>query len=390
MAVRILKFLLVGALALVFLLGAALSIAWLWTSPEPLPAGSESAARLEPGSAAVLESELVWVDESRPTEGHGDLGRSDERRFRVKIWYPEESRGSQPLAVYVHGFMSSRVGGAYLAQHLASHGYVVLAADFPLSHADAPGGPEVLDVVNQPADVSFLIDRVLALSHADNLFGNQIDTARIGVFGLSLGGLTSTLASFDPTRRDPRIAASISIAGPADVFGPDYFDHAGVPFLMIAGTSDAIIAYEDNAEPIPDRIRRGGLLTLRGATHIGFDDIASGPMRIFGNPDAVVCGNAVPDPEAFATEDVKNPFSGLFGTTADGLLEPDVYRLGCTRTFDELIDAGRQQMLTTIAVHAFFESRFASDTESRAAHDEFLARTFPSEIEEVGFEGSRR
>ena len=49
-------------------------------------------------------------------------------------------------------------GGAYLAEQLASLGYVVVAVDYPLTNGLAPGGPDVKDVVNQLADVSFLID----------------------------------------------------------------------------------------------------------------------------------------------------------------------------------------------------------------------------------------
>jgi hypothetical protein len=43
------------------------------------------------------------------------------------------------------------------------------------------------------------------------------------------------------------VAAAISIGGVRDVFGTRFFDHADTPFLMIAGTADAIVDYELNA-----------------------------------------------------------------------------------------------------------------------------------------------
>src|SRR5205823_7649068 len=107
-----------------------------------------------------------------------------------------------------HGFMDSRNGEAYLARHLASHGYLVAAPDFPLSNGAAPGRATVADVPNQPGDLSFIIDQLLA----DATYGASADGDHIGPSGLSLGGLTTLLATFHPRFRDPRILASLPIA----------------------------------------------------------------------------------------------------------------------------------------------------------------------------------
>lgn len=128
---------------------------------------------------------------------------------------------------------------------------------------EAPGWANSRDVVNKPADVSFLIDQIMALEGAERPFEGEIDVEQIGVFGLSLGGATTTLIAFHPEWRDARVAAAISIAGPGDVFGPHLFDHAAVPFLYIAGIADGIVDYEANARPIPDRIHDGGSCRLR-------------------------------------------------------------------------------------------------------------------------------
>ncbi|MDX1384194.1 MAG: hypothetical protein R3190_11155, partial [Thermoanaerobaculia bacterium] len=281
--------------------------------------------------------------------------------------------------------MSTRLGGTFLGEHLASHGYVVVAPDFPLTHAGAPGGPNEQDVVNQPADVSFLIDRALAAG-TEPPFDGAIDRERIGVLGLSLGGATTTLVAFHPEWRDPRIAAAISLAGVGDVFGAAFYDHAAVPYLMIAGTADGILDYGAHAAPVPDRIRDGGLLTLAGGTHLGFDQIAAGPMRILGNPDRAACLLASLGPEP----DPESPFNGLFGSTEQGLIEVTEYALPCSRSYPDTMAAGRQQMLTAIAVRAFFESRFARTRSERTAHESFLRRTLPAEIPEATFTSSRR
>ncbi len=46
-------------------------------------------------------------------------------------------------------------GCRHIAQFLARNGYVVAAVDFPLSYMRSPAGsPQLLDVANQPGDVS--------------------------------------------------------------------------------------------------------------------------------------------------------------------------------------------------------------------------------------------
>jgi dienelactone hydrolase len=381
--------LLIGIAVLALVLGIGLTLAWVRTGPGGLPEGSESAARLAPGPHAVGEVELEWVDHSRPTDENGDYPGSPERVFPVALWFPKDAEGQHPLLIYSHGLMSSRHGCTYLAEHLASHGYVIVSADYPLTHLKAPGGANYLDVVHQPADVSFLIDRVLALEAPDRPFEGQIDAGRIGVFGLSLGGATSTLVAFHPEWRDPRVAAAISIAGPGDVFGPGFFEHAEVPFLMIAGTSDAIVDHELNAIPIPDRVRDGGLLAIEGATHAGFTHVTAGILRLLGNPDKLGCAAAAKESDR-PLEEAPNAFVGLFGTPEQGLLEPTEYRPPCTTSFELVMPATRQHLITTLAVRAFFGSQFAEEARTREEHEIFLTRTLPAELSEVSYTPSRR
>jgi predicted dienelactone hydrolase len=282
--------------------------------------------------------------------------------------------------------MSGRHGCTYVAEHMASHGYVVVSADFPLSNIKAPGGPNFLDVVHQPADVSFLIDRVLALDERERPFEGRIDPGRIGAFGVSLGGITSTLVAFHPEWRDPRVAAAVSIAGPGDVFGPRFFEYAEIPFLMIAGTSDAIVDYEVNAAPIPDRIRDGGLVSIEGGTHAGFTHVTAGLLRLLGNPDKLGCAAAAAAAESADTsEPPPTWFEVLSGTHEQGLLQPTEVVAPCSRSFEIAMRAPRQHLLTMLAVRAFFESRFADDASERETHKTFLTGTLAAELAEITY-----
>jgi dienelactone hydrolase len=373
-------------LGVLFLVGAAFGIGWAATQPEGLPQATESHARLAPGPHAIGRQELRWVDASRPTTPNADFAGAPSRELAVALWHPVDAPGPHPLVVYSHGFMSNRHGGAYLAEHLASYGYVVVSTDYPLTHFAAPGGPNVADAVNQPGDVSFMIDTVLALDGEAKPFTGEIDPTRIGVFGLSLGGLTTTLVAFHPELRDPRIAAAISIAGPTMLFSRRYFEFADVPFLMVGGTSDAMIDFESNAANVPGMVPGAGLFAIEGGTHAGFSNMASGPMRLLGNPDGLGCNALLANIDLVAGE---NPFVGI-GTPEQGILDAVDAPMPCGKEFDSVMAAGRQHLLTTLAVRAFFESHFARDAGERSAHAEFLRSTAPRELSEVSFTGPSR
>ncbi len=358
-----------------------LAIAWARAAPQPFPPGSESAGRLAAGPYRVGRADFEWTDGSRTTPPHDDYPGAPQRTLAVTMWYPKGAHGKLPLLVYCHGFTSNRFGGRYLAQHLASHGYVVVAADFPLTNMNAPGGPWVDDVVRQPGDVSFLIDRTLALSKPERPLAADIDGTRIGVLGLSLGAVTATLVGFHPKWRDPRVDAVVSMAGVGDVFGPTFYRHAHVPFLMIAGTSDSMVDYATNALPTLDRVPTGALVTLWGATHLGFDDIATRWLRPFRNPDRVGCFLGGVDSSAV----MKNPFDGMFGTAKQGLLAVSAYTTPCSRTFAVVMRAARQQMLTKVIVQAFFDAQFSVDAAARADSAGFLSRRLPDSLSQVSY-----
>jgi dienelactone hydrolase len=372
-------------LGLVAVTGLAIGVALLVTAPRAFPADTESGRRLASGPFAVATTELEWVDASRRTDANGDFAGAPERRLPVAIWHPVSAPGRHPLLVYSHGFMSSRHGGRYLAEHLASYGYLVVATDYPLSHFGAPGGPNPGDVMNQPADVSFLIDKLLALPPGERLFTGEIDPERIGAFGLSLGGLTTSLVAFHPELRDPRIHAALSIAGPGAPFTARFYENADLPFLMISGTSDAMVDYEVNAAPLPARIRRGGLVTLAHANHAGFDDLADGALRLLGNLDGLGCRSLLAN---LHRDQGRHPFAKL-GAAEMGVVDPGGEAMPCRKHFDDVMSAGLQHQLTTLVVRAFFDSQFAEAEQERAAADAFLTKVLPAERPEVSYQAAK-
>jgi predicted dienelactone hydrolase len=372
-----LKRVLLGLLALLALLALAPLVFW---RAEPFPAGSESAARLQDGPLPVVEQLVEWRDERRDTPANRDFPGEPGRTLRGRLWYPLED-GPYPLVVHSHGFTSSHRNGAYLARHLASHGYAVVAVDYPQTHMLAPGGPSVRDVVNQPGDVSFLLDPLLARSAdpADPLAA-RFDPGRVAVMGISLGGLTSTLVGFHPQWSDPRVQAVISIAGPTAFFSEAFFAHRRLPFLMLAGDEDVIVPWEGNAAPVPQKVEGGQLITLRGASHSGFAG-GSSLLRWMRNPDALGCWSV----QRNIDPGERAQWGDLLGSAEIGILRDAPPRLCERDPLPRTLNVLRQQMITTVAVRAFLDSVLSLSPGQRDSARRYLREVMPRELAEVDY-----
>lgn len=355
--------------------------------PEAFPAGSESEARLAPGPWSVATLDEVFVDRDRPTQANGDYAGDDQRTLEGNVWYPFEAEaGPRPLLVFSHGFTSGRRNGAYLAEHLASHGFVVVAVDYPLTNMRAPGGALVEDVINQPGDISFLMDTLLGYSAVSgHALSGKIDPARIGVLGISLGGLTSTLAGFHPQWRDPRIGAVLSIAGPSNFFTSRFFATADIPFMMFAGDLDVLVPYKSNAAPIPDKVPGAELATVSGGSHTGFSG-GTALLRAMDNTDAIGCWSV----ERYIDPNEQSQWEGLFGPVEFGIDYSAPNELCTIDPLPKTMNVLRQQMIARVVITAFFEAHLGSDTAEQASATRFLSATAASEIPELGYTRSAK
>ena len=127
----------------------------------------------------------------------------------------EEAEARFPLIVLAHGLTGSPSRHADLAEAWARAGFVVALPAFPLTNSTVPGGwSNYADVNNQPGDVSFVIDQLVAADDDPlSALHARIDPERIGLAGHSLGAATTYAATFDACCRDPRIDAAVVMAG---------------------------------------------------------------------------------------------------------------------------------------------------------------------------------
>jgi len=186
------------------------------------------------------------------------------------IRYPAAATGPLPLIVFGHGFAVTPADYRHLLTAWARAGYVVAAPVFPLENAHAPGGPDEADLVNQPADMSFVITRMLALAAQRNgLLAGRISPDRIGVSGQSDGGETALAMAYDRYYRDPRVSAAAILSG-AELPNSKavYFPRPSPPLLATQGTADTTNRPHFSYEFFRAAHRPKYLLRLLGAGHL--------------------------------------------------------------------------------------------------------------------------
>ena len=269
------------------LIAAAVSLlAALLPAPRPHPVLADLTARSSappPAAFAVGIRTLTFVDSSRTVRfpGHAPSPRTLVTVIRypaagpvsgvdVPGAAPDRAAGPFPLVIFGHGFAVTPGPYAALLQAWARAGYVVAAPIFPLGNANAPGGPNESDIVNQPRDMSFVISRMLGLSAGHSgLFAGLLNSHEIAVSGQSDGGETALAVAYDRLFVDRRVRAAVILSG-AEIPGVGgYVFHPGMPpLLAVQGTADTLNPPGLTAAFFAIASRPKFLLTLPGAPHL--------------------------------------------------------------------------------------------------------------------------
>lgn len=200
---------------------------------------------------------------------------------------PEVRSAPYPLVVLSHGYPGSRLMMTYLAENLASKGYVVAA----IGHTDSTFddvGEFSSTLVNRARDQLFVIGELERRSRGEGFFGGLVDAKNSAVIGYSMGGYgalnaggagysaAAASSAFLPPgaltarvtgnfRPEPRIKAVVAFApwgGPAALeavgapnlsfFEPDGLEGLRVPTLFIVGDKDDVSGYEGGVKTLFD------------------------------------------------------------------------------------------------------------------------------------------
>ncbi len=216
---------------------------------------------------------------------------------------PVSTTTPYPLIIISHGYPGSRVLLTYLAENLASKGYIVVAIDHTEStHKDQKGFSSTL--LNRAKDILFVLNQVAEAGKAgsNHFLSGIVDANNTGLIGYSMGGYgvlnaagagySDKLAGFFSTiaggskaiavrttnnpeykaSTDPRIKAVVAFAPwgmQQAVWDAEGLKGLKVPTFFVAGSQDDISGYEKGIKAIFDGSVNADryILTYENARH---------------------------------------------------------------------------------------------------------------------------
>ncbi len=276
------------------------------------------------GSAAVQVRQLTLQDAQR------------ERSIPVDIYWSNSATTAKPVVIFSHGLGSTRTDMRYLAEHLASHGYIAVAPEHPGSNAAHVNGalaggslikPE--EFLQRSRDISFVLDELEKLNTTANPLQGKLATNNVMIIGHSMGGGTALssaggefqleglkqrcqdnliplslgeglqcVASGLPENRyqvgDRRIKRAIAINPISSLmFGETGLSKIQIPTLIVAASADKITpAISEQILPFTQLSASKWLVGMLGATHLSIQDPSTAVDRE-DNVDTPIVGGEI-------------------------------------------------------------------------------------------------
>jgi fermentation-respiration switch protein FrsA (DUF1100 family) len=266
-------------------LALAVPLAGCEATPPAPPAKSAPATGAAPGPGVSALPQLPpLLSHPAPASPLGvgvrelELARGADRPLPTTVWYPARgdagggtrpgatpATGRFPLVVLSHGLTGEPAALAAVGIRWAAAGFIVAAPAYPHTKRGAAQF-DVADVLNQPADASYVISEVLALDgRAGDPLAGHVDRSAIAAAGHSAGGYTTT--GMLSAQRDVRLRAAVVIAGA--LLGGAYTGPA-TPMLFVHGDADPTVAYQSGRAAYEAAPGPKAFLTLAGGDHSSY------------------------------------------------------------------------------------------------------------------------
>jgi predicted dienelactone hydrolase len=219
-----------------------------------VPANAASAAR--PAGSFRVGTSGVSLSEPAPTAtatAQSSTG-APVRQLQMTLLYPavgapngrdnpgappDVAHGRYPLVVFSQGFDVSVASYSALLDAWASAGYVVAAPTYPHTDPSDPAGPDEGDLVNHPADLSYVLHSLLSRPPAS--IASIMRSSDAAVVGQSDGGDASLAVADNRCCRVNTVKAAAILSG-AELasFGGSYYRSKTVPLLVVQGENDTV------------------------------------------------------------------------------------------------------------------------------------------------------
>ncbi len=218
--------------------------------------------------------ERTYVDATRPTVAFGRTVAGT-RTLPTTVYLPSDDgrtarKGPLPWIVFLHGFADAPPTYEPLLLRWVAAGYAVAAPTFPLTSSRSGPNLYEADMVNEPADVSFLITSLLTTSgQPDGPLSHRLDAGRIGVAGHSDGANVAYVVGFSTRFGDRRVSAVADLAGELPTgMGPFDKTATAAPLLMVHADHDEFIPESESRILFDDRCCRAWWIELAGTSHL--------------------------------------------------------------------------------------------------------------------------
>src|SRR5262245_58514518 len=222
-----------------------------------------------PGKLAVGVTTAEAVDESRGN-----------RTIPIEVWYParrsvrnaEPLRQRHPLVLIAHGLCGSRLYYDYLAPHLASHGFVVAAPDFPgVTRAACDAGQLALSIPDLPLDLTVVARELHEAAGPLGTWARYLRGTATGLIGNSLGGI----AVVEAARTNPSLTGIVGLAPAVSAAAAPPL--AGLTprraWMVMGATGDDLVSFTGWTQPFFDALPAPAFLVrFTGGSHTGFSD----------------------------------------------------------------------------------------------------------------------
>lgn len=194
--------------------------------------------------------------------------------FNAELYYPATAPGTAtplapggllPAVTFGHGFLQDPQDYNSTLQHLATHGYLVIATQsqtgFFVNHNEYAG--------DLRASLDYLVNQTA--SPGSWLFG-RVNSGALGASGHSLGGGVSILVA----AADPRIRAVANLAAANTLTDPsarDQMANLTIPINLIAASDDQYAPPDVQQQPMYDNgVAPKQITYLMGGSHCRFED----------------------------------------------------------------------------------------------------------------------